>query len=813
MSCSRYTAQLSRFLDRELSPRDAADVESHVALCPQCRGLLEHWRRQSAHLRSHLSQHALGEEFVSKVVLAAVQPRRNKEVAAPRKARPLLGFRWIPIAAAVLVGIIVLSLVIPFKGGIGYARVINPGEKLEVLNSNSSLWVRTTAGEILHPGDWVRNPASGSAEILWRDSCRLILEPGTLAQIPPNPSQLVDQILIVRGALLAEIQGGNREFQVRTPAGTVNASAGRFVIRAGDCLLPALRSYPPDSESMHGAIVPFGSVSVLQGQVTVQTEKAARAVQSGETADFAGSQFARHASDSGPVEALLQGRLGPKGNPELSASLVETDCGIRLVFQAADVSLNKILAYAAGTTIHGGEDLAVTGSLSISPGASPQSIVSAVATALGVPIAFRQEMVHGVLYSMEQDKVQVSAGNAGEYNLERAQDSAITISFHAVPAVKAFSVLRTAFGGLPELSAESAWLPISIEGTAANSVEASSWVVKTLGLQLKEEDSLVNIIEVGVPAIAPEGSHIVGHDSPPLTSPRLDASRGRSQPGDKTTRPPLQKQEVSIPTQGDSSIDPYARTADSSMRAAVDESVYQTYLQGVYSSGGLTGGGSSSAKGKSSRKTYEILGSAVASKTRPSTHLIWPPLESNDISSGLTNYQVTNSMGFPAHTLWRGYDDEGRLVAEYALVIDNSSSALLNLQADLPSALDIAGHWETISDVPLSGSCYGGGGVASGIGLPVASEQLPRQWSIPAWWLTEVGGRFWFANPGGGEAEAVLTLMQGGRVFSVERVIIPDHGALIWPDLSSTMDFSEAPAGATIEIYIVRGSVAAGLAK
>jgi hypothetical protein len=172
-------------------------------------------------------------------------------------------------------------------------------------------------------------------------------------------------------------------------------------------------------------------------------------------------------------------------------------------------------------------------------------------------------------------------------------------------------------------------------------------------------------------------------------------------------------------------------------------------------------------------------------------------------------------MGLPARTLWQGYDAEGQLAAQYSLVVERSSSLELIVHRDLPTDLGQGGHWETTSDIPVIGSRDQATSAGVGLGSPVESERLPRQWSLPAWWLTEFGGRFWLANPGEEQAVAVFTLVQGGRILSAEQVTIPAHGALIWPDPFSIIDFAPAASGlgVTLEIHTLLGCVAAGLSR
>ncbi len=807
MSCSRYSVQLSWLLDGELPPREAEDVWSHVAQCANCRLELEHWRRQGAHLRGHLKRHALTDEFVARVVNAAAQNEPRTAPVKSRDAGSLTLMRWLPIAAAVLVGIIIFSFVTPFKGSIGYARVLGPGERLEVMNSGSTTWVRTIAGEILHPGDWLRNPAADSGVILWRDSCRLKFEPGTLAQIPENPLQPVDRISLVRGVVNAEVQGTNRQFQVRTPSGDITAFEGGFAIHSGDLFLPAYQASADGAEISRGTTTPFTALNVLQGRARIKTAAIERDVAAGETIVFTSSVAVSATPQLESVDASLKLQASPAPTSELSTALLDTGNGAHLELRLSDVRLNKLLEYETGYAVRGGDGLSVSGSLSVLPGAGPQSIASRVGAALGVPLSFRQEKTRRLVASLPQDRPR-SDSSQGSYAVEKTPDGLLNIDFRGVPAARAFSVLRSAVEGLPELSAGSAAVPIDLHASALKPHDAAAWIVQALGLQVSEDDFLENVLEVSVPA-PPTETAVSG--KPQTTAdgkPQSDVTRRDDPQSGTTTR---QFAPDNDPLVQDNQL-ANARTLSAELLPdnASDDVDVGLRWPALYPSAGLPGSAGASVTGKVSQKSYEFLGGTAAGKRMPSTHLVWPPIGDGDPAS--LNYLLSNPMGLPAHTQWKGFDGQGSLVAEYEVVVGKSSTLVLNLRSDLPAVLDPAGHWEMWSNLPLSGALGGDGHGDVPPGAPLGTEQLPARWTLPAWWLTDFGCRFWLANAGPSTAEATLTLVLGERVLSAERVIISSHGALIWPDLSSTMDFAAA-TGATVEIETVRGSIAAGLVR
>jgi anti-sigma factor RsiW len=51
VSCARYRAQLSRYLDDELPPRQRSELLAHVATCPDCAAALARFRQSEVLLK------------------------------------------------------------------------------------------------------------------------------------------------------------------------------------------------------------------------------------------------------------------------------------------------------------------------------------------------------------------------------------------------------------------------------------------------------------------------------------------------------------------------------------------------------------------------------------------------------------------------------------------------------------------------------------------------------------------------------------------------------------------------------------------
>jgi hypothetical protein len=812
MTCSKYHRLLSRFLDRELSTWEAAEVEGHLAQCDSCRALLGHWRLQGARLRDHLRGHALGEDFVRKVVQIEALRKREASLTSPGAVRRRL-VRWLPVAAAVIVAIVLFSQFFGSREGIGYARVVDPGESLEVLQPSSLAWVRTAVGEILHPGDWLGNPVPGDAEIMWRNFCHLTLKADTLVQIPATPLERPDQVILLNGSLLTDVQADKQAFQVRTPAGSVTSSVGQFTVRVNDVMLPKLEVSSDHSETLSGTVLPIGEVSVNKGAATVQAASTERRLMAGETAAFSQSQVADALSRTSPVDASLSLASNSSEKGALFSSATATAEGLRVEFQATNISLKTMLECATGARVRGGEDISVAGNLRFPANSSPESIAAAVGVALGMPISLRQEKVHETIVSAVQNRAAASDWNEGSFAFERSSSGLISFDFRGVPANRVFRILRSAVADLPELSAETEWLPITLQASALSPREASAFVGKALGWQLRVAGNKVGVIEIegfatlqtgAVPhapqSILPQASPLAGSQDAP-TSPTLDRHSSPSATPKSVT--------------GKFARAVQAQPLNQAVQPALNGPGGATDAAGFHLSGIPLGGSSSALTAKASGKTRDFFGALEeGDKPTPSVHLIWPALEFEDATAGGAAYLVTNSMGLPAHTLWNGYDREGQLVAQYAIVVGESSTLSLLPPRDFPASVGEGGHWEVFSDIPLTGSRDTGSSGDLMLGLPVESERLLHDWSFPAWWLGELGGHLWFVNPGETPATIMVAVVQSGTVGSVEQLTIPAHGGLVWPDsLSGIVVAPGWSASVRVEVRALQGSLAAGLAK
>ena len=813
MTCAKYPRMLSRLLDGELSPAEIAEAEGHAARCASCSNLVASWRLQGAHLRRHLHRRALSEDFIRKVCQAAMQDDRP---AAARERRRNLT-RWLPIAAAILLAAVFISQYFAGREARGYARVMDPGERLEVRPADSAVWVRTSAGEILRPGAWLRTPASAAAEIQWHDFVRLTLEPGTLARIPELPQ--TDHVTLLSGSILSEVRIAGKNFRVVTPAGSVTGSSGRFSVQVRDVTLTNLRVDADGAEMMSGTVVPVGGARVHAGSMTVEASGATTSFSAGQAAVFSESRITGLDTSRAPVEASLKAVSRVPGPGTISSTLVRAEGGLNLDFDAAHASLKRLLECATGARVRMAEDVAVTGSLRIPVASGPESVISAIGAALQRPISLQHVTARLPVAAAQQDQPPSAGQTTGSYTLEKYPNGTVSYDFVAVPAGRAFQILRSAVTDLPELEDEAACTPITAHAQLVSPKTMAAQVSDAMGFQIRSSEATINVIEVGT--ASPEGGAAA-----PVTEPGAAQLReARTGPAQRDEAGPTRREETDS---GSSGTVPQSRERSSEgrsvhLRPSILPMSPAWYLPG----GGLGISGwaghaapasdtQSTLGGRASPKIREFFGQLEpAPQPALSLHLIWPALGAEAAAGREEAYLVTNHWALPAHTLWHGYDCRGQLTIRVTIFVSADSTASVVPLRDLPANLGEGGHWETTSDLPVVGSRDSGSGDGQISGLPWAFEQLPRQWYAPALWVSEYDGKVWLVNPGDQEAVVVVAIMLDGQALAAECLTVQPHGSTTWPGPSFQEDFRALGSGtkAMVVVHVLHGAAAAGPAR
>jgi len=92
---------------------------------------------------------------------------------------------------------------------------------------------------------------------------------------------------------------------------------------------------------------------------------------------------------------------------------------------------------------------------------------------------------------------------------------------------------------------------------------------------------------------------------------------------------------------------------------------------------------------------------------------------------------------------------------------------------------------------------------------------LPRQWYIPALWISEYAGKVWLVNPGDRETAIVMAIMLDGQALAAEQLTLPPHGSITWPGFSFLDNFVALGPGtrAIVVAHVLHGAAAAGPAR
>jgi hypothetical protein len=792
MTCPTYYPRLSRLLDGELTLAEQAEVQHHLVRCQDCRRTLENWRLQGLLVRGFFARHSVGEDFVLKIREST--PKVVGSVAKSRVRTNLL--TWYQVAAVVLLAVLVATLILLPGESLSLAEVLHPGDRLDLLSANSESWMPGEAGARLHKGDWLRNVRISPVQILLRDSSRITLERGALAQLQGSSGDLGNQLFLARGSMISDPYDAWRAFQVGTPAGEITGSGASFGVSVRTLTLPTLTIGSDNSEELRGSVFPLAAVRVKQGSIQVETHSIHRMVSAGNAAIFTPSLFAAGPAAGSYAEITTHLRAdaqsGP-GNGVLSSSLVPTKEGADIALEAEHVPLTRLLESTTGSAVRGGNNLRVSGKLTYPVDTPDGALVSAIAHSLGLELAIREELKRQQTALLtERGSLTSTDRAAGEFVIQKSPQGKISFDFKDVNADEVFRSLRAQQIDLPELALISEDVPITLNATDLKPEEVRSWLQERLQLTLSEEEELIQVVEV-------------------VSAAKTDEQSSAAFPVPKTVHP----QKFFYLTGGGTS--PSWVTASPAAPTAVS-GVGERALWSI-----ITKDAGSQPQGKAPVVIREIE-PAGASKTanRPAEsseeewlvgetqsagHLVWPVISSGD--SGFEEvYFLAQPSDEKRETIWLGYDGSGQLVARVTLEIASSSIAVLPSR-DLNFRIGDGGHWETLSDTPLAGS------MATRIDWnhydtlydAVDAGALSDYWEFET---PLSGSRHFLVNPGEESVDVVLALVRENRIVAAEEVILPSHGSLVWSGHSQIPEFY---SGARLILKSLNGRVAAGTAR
>jgi hypothetical protein len=732
----------------------------------------------------------VGEDFVLKIREST--PKVVEPVAKNRLGTNLLN--WLPVAAVVLIAILAATLVLLPRENLSLAEVLHPGERLDLLGTDSESWMPGEAGARLHKGDWLRNVRLSPVQILLRDSSRITLERGTLAQLQGSSRDLGNQLFLARGSMISDPYDVRTSFQVATPAGEITGSGAGFRVNVRTLTLPTLTIGRDNSELLKGSVYPLAAVRVKHGSIQVETRSAHRIVSAGNAAIFTPSLFAAGPAAGSYMGITTQLRAGAQsgpGNGVLSSSLVPTREGAEIAFEAENVPLIRLLESTTGSTVRGGNNLRVSGRLSYPVDTPDGALVSAIGRSLGVELAIREELRRQQTALLtERESLTSTNRAAGEFVIQKSPQGTISFDFKAVNADEVFRSLRAQQIDLPELALISEDVPVTLNANGLKPEEVRSWLQEQLRLTLREEEELIQVVEV-VSAKTQEQSS-AAFPAPMNVEPQKFLFLTGS-----GTSPSWMTVSAAAPS-------PTSGVGERSLWSIITEGA------GIQPQGKTpvvireTESGSAKTATRPAQASEEEW---LAKETQSAGHLVWPAISSGD--SGVEEvYFLAQPSDEKRETIWLGYDGSGQLVARVTLEIASSSIAVLPSR-DLNFRIGEGGHWETLSDTPLAGSMSTriDSNAYDTVYDAVDAGGLSDYWEFDT---PMSGSRQFLVNPGEESVNVVLALVWQNRIVAAEEVIVPPHGSLVW---SGSRQVPELYSGARLILKSLNGRVAAGTAR
>jgi hypothetical protein len=782
MSCPNFAPLLSRLLDRELSASETAFVERHIATCSACRATLEAWRGDGLALRGFFKAHALNEDFVGRV---------RQSTQADRFATRSSSWSWLRYAAAALVAVVLIARMFQNGDSLTLARVVSPGERLEVRPDASLRWMPAEAGTRLHNRDWLRKPSSGAAELLLKDSSRLSLESGAVAQLRLTNSR--PEIALVQGSMQSEVRSGSAGLQVSTLAGTIAAASNgagssdtKFGVRVRSIPLANLKVGPDGSEIASGSVRLVGAVNVESGAVSLARGATRREIAAGNGAAFTSADVpVATRADAAAVEARLETVEAGAAQSSLQSSLSSSSGGYQVTVTVESFPVARLLEWVTDASVRADATTHVTGTVTYPVDATAEEVAGSIGRSLGVEVDLRRERVVSST-AVIGDTVSGSAAAAPEFTVRLGQDGRISFQFRSVAAGEVFRALRRQNLDVPYLAAESEWVPVNLEVQNLEPARVRDWLEKNLELSTRAEERTIVVAQV-----RSMGSGVSAAASRKGASPSGDASGGSSSapaaPAAAGSREPSRQGDVS--TGG---------------RLSVLTPAWNMLKTAVTGAGPFrpTSGGLATLQ---SRLTAGDEGSVLKSLRR-SRRLIWPVLSSTDDPAGVS-YYLYNGGAETAEIHWSGYDEGGRLVALMSMDLASGAAVVMRPDIDFGVRLAAGGYWESSSTIPVAAALGNGG--AAPYAAPFDPDRLPGIWEIALKGLESGEESPWIVNPAPESARALLAVMNAsGQVVVSREIVLQPHGSWVWEDASA-----HARGGTLLLVQVTHGAVIAGIGE
>jgi len=822
MSCERYSLPISRYLDGELDSTARAALEYHLEDCADCRQLLVQWREQGILMRSFLGRHALGEDFVERLLR---MPLSNP---VPRPASLEVGWlrrdfmAWLQAAAAILLAIVLAALWFPGGDQAGTAIVSGTPSPLNVWSAGSGGWTLAGSGDTLKHGDWLHTPESAATIRLGGSDDKVALDGDTLAQVARG-DQTSLRMFLLHGSLKAKRAGAD-DLIVETSIGSVLIHDADVAIRMRSLSLPQLHVSTDRSSVFKVKLMTLGGIEVHEGTAILEQSGLKNEIRAGSAGYFTAGQFAERPRASSAASAVLS-RLDPasggsSASSELAARMQTGAEGLRVEVDSSGVSLKQLLAATTGAPVMGGDELPVRGSLSYSPDASVDSIVSAVAENLDLDIKVvrKREVGQRARLPLIPGHETESAA-AQEFWIRKSSSGELSFDFTNIRAHEVFRALRAQGIELPSLAAGPEDAHVTLKASGVRPEMVVTWLQEQLGMTFEESIQTSRVIEVGSRKTAQAGR---SGDSRPIeeavesgsrASGSVPIFRGFAGRGTDNRLLPTSRGIRSrlLPITPVSGSPDRGRMLWQVLRSSMTSSS-QPQVSGVV--------GSPVTESWAHQNTVaEVEGRDEDGPvfSTPGRHLIWPASLAGAVS-GEDVYYIANEAAGDVVTYWEAYDAAGSLLGVFALEVPVGTWLRLVPALQFGINAPDLGHWETWSKTPIAGAFISSRNAGS-VSIPAHNgEELDSSWQVSLDLFQGPGGnhKIWLINPSNEPRLVIIALSSRLQPVASVSLLIAPHAGMLW---SPELDVDTMPTGfqegddPTFVIYGMNGPLVAGVIR